>query len=140
MHILETDFFISEIPILQPSTNCLFLSLFIYPQPLVEPANVYLSLVICPKPKIRLFSYNPQPNLKSSTQFTPLNPLLICFTILPNLQTRPSDVLLNLGLCPKPKERLFSYNPRRTLQSSTHCLYFLLFTYAQRLLNPTDLS
>ena len=48
--------------LLQPSTHCLFFPLFTYTQRLVKPSdmsktNVYLNKVICPKPKIGLFSF-----------------------------------------------------------------------------------
>ena len=39
----------------------------------------------------------------------------------------------------KTRKRIVQLQPQPTLQLSTHCLFILLFTYAKRLLKPTDL-
>ena len=117
-------FLFFEIAIFQPSTRCLFILLFITPNVqsnlLICLINVYLSLVICPKPKTELFSYNPQPHFKPSTELTALNPLFILVTKI--------NVYLSLAICPKPKTELFIYNPQRDFKPSALNLLFILVT------------
>ena len=101
-------------PFLQPSTHCLLIFLFIYSNVYSNLQlcrnDVYQNTGICPKPKIGLFSFNPQPTVYLST---------CLFT--PNVNSNPlvrKDVYLNLGICPKQKNQIVQLQP----ENRNYCL------------------
>ena len=90
-----------------------------------------------------------QGSARTENRVVQLQPPTYCLIVFlltyPRRLIKPTDFsewrYLNTvqGSAENEKIGLFSFNPHQTLQPSNHCLFILLFTYAQRFFKPTDL-